>query len=151
MLAWRNRPPLVCHLRSEPLIFKWIYQFCDCYLFRYFIFLQLVRYIFFYLFCIFTYCIYIISSTPKLSISIFIFHICIFWYINKLLLPFRNPTKLATLSLGGISKSICIWSTHTSASIILTPFHSHNCRRIAPISLRLWWNLQNKQCSHNNF
>ena len=49
-------------------------------------------------------------------------------------LPLRNPIKLATLILGGISTSICMWSIHTSASIMFTPFHLHNSRRIAPIS-----------------
>ena len=39
------------------------------------IFLQLISNILFNLFCIFSYCINIISSTPKMSISIFIFEI----------------------------------------------------------------------------
>ena len=42
--------------------------------------------------------------------------------------------KLDTEILGGISTSIWMWSGHTSASIIRTPFHSHSCRSILPIS-----------------
>ena len=37
-------------------------------------------------------------------------------YSIRLLFPFRNPTKLETEYFGGISKSICTWSGHTSVS-----------------------------------
>ena len=50
-------------------------------------------------------------------------------------LPFKYPTKLDTEILGGISTSICIWSGHTSASIILTPgFLLHKVDNILAIS-----------------
>ena len=54
----------------------------------------------------------------------------------RLLFPLRNPMKLDTLILGGISTSMWIWSGHTSASIIVTPFHPHNSHKIFPISAR---------------
>ena len=56
------------------LTLKWVYIFY-CQLITQSVFFQLICYVFFYLFCIFSYCINIISSTPKFSISIFIFHI----------------------------------------------------------------------------
>ena len=40
----------------------------------------------------------------------------------------------AILIYGGILTSICMWSTHASASIISTPFCSHSFRNISPIS-----------------
>ena len=59
-----------------------------------------------------------------------------FWNIIRLLFPFRYPMKLLTLIFGGILTSRCIWSGHTSPSIISTPFHWHNCRSISRISVR---------------
>ena len=61
-----------CFFYLLPL--KWVYIFY-CQLITQSVFFQLICYVFFYLFCIFSYCINIISSTPKFSISIFIFHI----------------------------------------------------------------------------
>ena len=40
----------------------------------------------------------------------------------------------ATLMCGGILTSICMWSAHASASIISTPFCTHNFLNISPIS-----------------
>ena len=51
-----------------------------------------------------------------------------------LLFPFKNPIKLDTDIFGDISNSMCIWSGHTSASIIFTYFQLHNSLNIAPIS-----------------
>lgn len=51
-----------------------------------------------------------------------------------LLFPFKNPIIPDTLYFGGISISICTWSGHTSASIIVIPFHLHNSLNIFPIS-----------------
>lgn len=51
-----------------------------------------------------------------------------------LLFPFKNPIIHDTLYFGGISISICTWSGHTSASIIVIPFHLHNSLNIFPIS-----------------
>ena len=59
-----------------------------------------------------------------------------FWYMMTLLFPFKNPIKPDTLIFGGISTSMCTWSGHISASIIFTPFHSHNCLSIFPIASR---------------
>lgn len=44
--------------------------------------------------------------------------------------------ELDTDTFGGISNSICTWSTQTSASTILTFFHMHNVRKVSPISRR---------------
>ena len=41
-----------------------------------------------------------------------------------------------TLILGGMLTNICMWSGHTSPSIISTPFHCHNWRSISRISNR---------------
>ena len=54
--------------------------------------------------------------------------------IIRLLLPFRYPINCATLKLGVILTSICIWSGHASAACIVTPFCSHSCLRIFPTS-----------------
>ena len=44
--------------------------------------------------------------------------------------------KPETLILGGMLTSICMWSGHTSPSMISTPFHWHNWRNISRISMR---------------
>lgn len=54
------------------------------------------------------------------------------------LLPFRYPMKPDTAIFGGISSNMWIWSAHTSASTIPTPFHSHNCLSIFPIASRFF-------------
>ena len=59
-----------------------------------------------------------------------------FWNISNALFPLRYPMNPETLILGGILTKICIWSGHTSPSIISTPFHWHNCRNISRISNR---------------
>ena len=51
---------------------KRVYIFFQCHLIIFHIFLHLISYIFFYFLCIFPNCINIISSTPKMPISIFI-------------------------------------------------------------------------------
>ena len=58
--------------------------------------------------------------------------------IIKLLFPLRYPMICDTLYLGGILMSIWIWSGHACASIISTPFYSHNFLKICPISLLIW-------------
>ena len=52
---------------------KRVYIFFHTHLIIHHIFIELVPYILFYLFCIFSYCIYVISPTPKMPISILIF------------------------------------------------------------------------------
>ena len=54
--------------------------------------------------------------------------------IIRLLFPLRYPIICATLYLGGMLRSMWIWSGHASASMISTPFCSHNFLRICPIS-----------------
>ena len=87
---------------------------------------QLVCYIFFYCFRILSHCIDIVSPVPEFPIPIYKLHIPESWNISKLLIPFRYPIKLDTLSLGGMLTKRCTWSRHISPSIISTPFHSHS-------------------------
>lgn len=54
---------------------KWINEFFHGHLILKNILLQLILYIFLYDFSVSSYCIYIISSTPKLPISIFVFQV----------------------------------------------------------------------------
>lgn len=54
--------------------------------------------------------------------------------IISVLFPFKYPTKLETLKLGGIFTSICTWSGHISASTISTPFLLHSILKIFAIS-----------------
>ena len=67
------------------------------------------------------------------------FHICTScWHISQkssnYFFPLRYPIICDTLYLGGILTSICTWFGHSSASIISTPFWSHNFLRIFPMS-----------------
>ena len=48
-------------------------------------------------------------------------------------------TNIFLSIFGGILISICMWSGHTSASCISTPFHSHSCRSIFPIAILFSW------------
>ena len=57
-----------------------------------------------------------------------------FWNIIKLLFPFKYPMNPATLILGGMLTYMCIWSGHTSPSMISAPFHWHNFLSISRIS-----------------
>lgn len=61
-----------------------VYIFIQCHLIRFVIFFQLICNIFLYLLCIFSYCINIISSAPKMSVSIFIFQICMSFKCREL-------------------------------------------------------------------
>lgn len=54
--------------------------------------------------------------------------------IISVLFPLRYPMNCATLRYGGIDTKRCIWSLHASASMISTPFYSHNFLMISPIS-----------------
>ena len=54
--------------------------------------------------------------------------------IIKLLFPFKYPMDPATLILGGMLTYMCIWSGHTSPSMISAPFHWHNFLSISRIS-----------------
>lgn len=51
------------------------------------------------------------------------------------LFPFRRPMKPAAAILGGSSIRMWMWPGHTSASMTLSLFQSHNVLRILPISL----------------
>ncbi|AAO36903.1 hypothetical protein CTC_02437 [Clostridium tetani E88] len=51
--------------------------------------------------------------------------------------PLKKPINPETLILGSIDTGIWIWSLHTFASMISTPFHSHNILSIFPISFFL--------------
>ncbi|CAM5201147.1 hypothetical protein UACE39S_03815 [Ureibacillus acetophenoni] len=102
--------------------------FCD------YIILYLIANVFFYYLFISSYCINIKASTPKFSVTYLYFKFACRSNIIKLLLPFKYPTNEETLIFGGILTNICMWSLHAVASIISTPFLSHNCLRICPMS-----------------
>ena len=55
-------------------------------------------------------------------------------YSIVLLFPFRYPIKCDTDIFGGISMNRWMWLGYASASMIFTPFHSHNCRSIFPMA-----------------
>ena len=101
-----------------------------------FVFFKLVLDILCDLFGIFTYCVYLVTSAPKRSVAVLVFQICMPLMYEQTAFSFENPMKRDALILGGISTSMWIWSGHTSASIIVTPFHPHNSLRIFPISAR---------------
>ena len=55
-------------------------------------------------------------------------------YSIVLLFPFKYPMKCDTEIFGGISTNRWMWFGHASASMIFTPFHSHNCRSLFPMA-----------------
>lgn len=122
---WLYRCACRCFLRSDT---------CegDCYLLP--VKCQLILYVFRYLFCILSYCIYIVPLHQKLGFPYLNFRFPCLSCIRVLLFPFRNPINPDTLSFGGISTSMWIWSGPPSASMIFTPFHLHRSRSIFPIS-----------------
>ena len=85
-------------------------------------------------FAFFSYCINIISSTSKMSISIFIFEIRMPFKYHKCAFPFKYPTNSDTLIFGVISTNIWTWSGHISASTIWTSFHLHSMIKILAMS-----------------
>ena len=86
----------------------------------------MILYIFFYFLFISSHCIYIISSTPKMSVSYLYFRLaCLSNIINELF-PFKYPIICDTEYFGDISTSMCTWSGHSSASIMFIPFLYHN-------------------------
>ena len=70
----------IAHSRSATceanlLVFEWIIYFLYRHLLYHLIFFQLVRYVLHNFYIVLSWCIYIIPSTPELSISVFKFHI----------------------------------------------------------------------------
>ena len=98
------------------------------------IFLQLILDVFLYRFFISTDRIHIISSAPKMSVTVFVLQIRYLSKIIRLLFPFKYPINCATLILGGMLTNMCMWSGHASASRISTLFCSHSFLRIWPMS-----------------
>ena len=115
------------YLESSKRIFK-----VHCQLINFLILHQLVSYILLYLLRVLSYRIDIVSSAPEGSVPIL--ESCLSKIICELL-PFKYPIIPDTEYFGGISISIWIWSTHTSASRMFFPFHSHSCLSICPISI----------------
>ena len=115
---------------------KRVSKFSECHLVLYLVLFELVLDVLLYLLCVFSCRINIVPPTQNCRFPYLYFRFpCLSW-ISSELLPLRNPIKLETDSFGGISTSICMCSGHTSASLILTPFHSHSSRSIFPISAR---------------
>lgn len=53
-----------------------------------------------------------------------------------LVFSFKNFITNVTIYFGGISTNICMCSKQTSTSIIVIPFHSHNCLNILLLAFR---------------
>ena len=113
---------------------KRVYILSHTYLVVHIIFLQLIPYVFLYYAFVLPYRIYIISSTPKTSASVFVFKFACLSNIINVLLLLINPTNCAILKYGGMFTSICIWLGLASASIISTFFSLQSFRKISPIS-----------------
>ena len=89
------------------------------------------------------YSTYIISFTPKMSVSKLIFQICYFRFacLSNIInadFPFRYPINADTDNDGGIITSMCTWSLIKCPSIISTCLYLHNSLNISPKSFRYW-------------
>ena len=73
-----------------------------------FVFIQLMFDVLLYLLCIFSCCVHIVPSTPKLSISILVSQFWKLFVYHQTAFPLRNPMKLDIETLGGISTSMWI-------------------------------------------
>ena len=104
------------------------------------IFLLIVFFLFLYVFSYrffihISYCRYVISSRPKMSIShLLLYSGCRSNNIN-VLFPFRYDINSETHSFGGIAMYICTWSIHTFPSVSVTYFISHNFLIVSTKSL----------------
>lgn len=76
----------------------------------------------------------IISFALKFSISIFVFQFAELLIHHCCTFSFQVSHEDDTAIFGGISSNRWTWSGQASASMIFTPFHSHNCLRIFPIA-----------------
>ena len=72
-----------------------------------------------------------------MSISVFVFQICMAVKYHQAAFSFRYPIIWLTLYFGGMLVNIWIWSGHACASIISTPFCWHSFLSIIPISSRI--------------
>lgn len=86
-----NWPPLKWSVYDCQSHFLLATLFFHCHLPAQLVFFQLICYILFYFLCIFSYCINIITYTPKFSISILVRIFAHLWYIIKLLFPSKIP------------------------------------------------------------
>ena len=89
----------------------------------FFIRFQLIFDILYYCLCILPYRIDIVALAPKFAISVCKLHISPFLKYYRRAFSFQISHNPETLILGGIVKSMCIWSEQISASNTSTPFH----------------------------
>ena len=75
-----------------------------------------------------------VEDTAEIPVAVLILRIRMSIKYYQQAFPFRYPIILYALYLDGILISIWMWSGHSSASIISTPFLSHNSRNIFPMS-----------------
>ena len=68
---------------------KRVYKLFYTHLIFFMILLQLIPYVLLYCFFISSYCVYIISPTPKMPVPIFVLQICIFLKYHQTALPFE--------------------------------------------------------------
>lgn len=100
------------------------------------ILLHLILNILCYHFAILPCCIHVVSSTPKTSTFVFYFKFASLSKIINVLFPSRYLMNWAVLMCGDTLTNICMWSGHTSASMIFASFGSHNFLSISPMSFR---------------
>ncbi len=102
----------------------------DCHLIIYLIFFQLVLYVFFYSFCILSYCVYIISSAPKCPVPVFILQVPVPLMYDYTTLSFQKSHKSRHAHLWRyfykhmdmIYTYFCLYYVYLSIHIILAVF-----------------------------
>ncbi len=78
---------------ANPLFLKWVAYLIFCHLLHLSIFFQLVRNILLNSLFILSYRVHVVTTAPKFSIPIFIFHICILLVYQYTAFAFQIPHK----------------------------------------------------------
>lgn len=76
----------------------------------------------------------LISLTPKFAVSVCELHVSVFLEYQQCAFSFEVSHEPRNAHFGRRLTSICMWSGHTSPSIISTPFHWQSWRSISRIS-----------------
>ena len=112
---------------------KRVYVFVKTYLVTSYVLLQLVSYVFFNDFFISANCINIVSSAPKMAISILVFQICVSVKYHQTALSFQVSHKLRYTQLGWnrykhmhmIFAKLCLVYLYTFLLTQLSQYHSN--------------------------
>ena len=83
-------------------------------------------------FCIFSYGIYVISSAPKIPVSILVFQVCMPVKYHRELFPFKYPIISDTLYFA-VSSPTCVYGQDNILPLLFL-FLSHNSLTIFPTS-----------------